>query len=82
MSSNQPQVNFMPGDWKLPLEGSTHPGEVIALVDGATITSKKGDNTTRTVTFKKGTSVKLTVDRGNALATWNPDFVLTDTSTR
>lgn len=82
MSNNQPEVNFKPDDWEQPIEGTTHPGQALALVEGATITSKKGDNTTRTVTFKKGTLVTFTINQGGCLASWNPDFVLTDTSTR
>ena len=80
MSSDQPIVNFRPGDWETPVEGTSHSGQFIALVEGAVITSTVS-NGVRTMTFKKGTIVTLTINQGNPLATWNPDYVLIDTHT-
>lgn len=81
MSNNQPMVNFRPGDWDMPIGETSHPGQVIALVEGATATSTLPDGTIRTIKFRKDTVITLVIDPNNPRATWDPANVISDTST-
>jgi len=79
MSGNQPKVNLRPDDWEFP-EGTSHPGQILALVEGAVVTSRLPDGTTRIIKFRKGAMITPIVERNNPRLSWDQSDVLSDTS--
>jgi len=76
-------VNFKVDEWDLPIpKEPTDESKITALIERAEITAHYDDGNTRTIKFKKGSVIKMTVHHGGAINSWNPDDELLDTTTR
>jgi len=78
--ANYVDINI--SEWKIVQKSEINEPKLIALVENASIAVTSTDGNKRTVHFKKGSVIKVVKNLRGGSTIWDPEDVLTDTSTR
>jgi len=75
-------VDIKISEWKIVPKSEINEPKLIALVENASIEVTSTDGNKRTVHFKKGAVIEAVINPRGGSTVWDPEDVLTDTSTR
>jgi len=75
-------VDFKTSDWEIVTKSEINEPKVIALIENASAEVTYTDGNKRTIYFKRGTVIKIVKNPSGISNVWDPDDVITDTTTR
>jgi len=75
-------VDFKTSDWEVVPKSEINEPKMIALVENASTEVTYTDGIKRTIHFKRGTVIKIVKNPREISNVWDPDDVITDTTTR
>ena len=75
-------VDIKISEWEIVPKSEINEPKLIALVENASLEATSTDCNKRIVHFKRGAVIEIVIDPSGGSTVWDPEDVLTDTSTR
>ena len=75
-------VDIKISEWEIVPKSEINEPKLIALVENASLEATSTDGNKRIVHFKRGAVIEIVIDPSGGSTVWDPEDVLTDTSTR